>query len=182
MKSLLTTALCALIVVSTCASVLANGNGLDGKNELMTAGSWMSMDSGSGDVTISLLGADAGRFINSNTQLRVDYIEAHLDYGIYSADARMVAPSLAYHFISPDKPTSLVPYAGAGIAFSDVEMFGRSDSTVQPQYFAGIKLFIGGNSATSDKTIFFEYRRTKIEFDSMSQDLDTVWGGVSVLF
>jgi outer membrane protein W len=99
-----------------------------------------------------------------------------------SANALVLAPGVAYHFIPQNSAAAVVPYVGAGLAYGRVDGFGDSDSSMKLQYFVGAKCFIGGDYKTSNKAVFIEYRHTNIDLFDTDIKLDLVWAGLSCFF
>jgi outer membrane protein W len=181
-----------VVLLSLCISACAQGEGmgLAGRNELMAAGAWAKVSGGGGDVKATLIGVDYGKFVDNNIELQLAAIYGSINLGntdIIGSDsgtfkAWLLGPAAVYHFMPKNKPASTVPYVGVGALWAHASGLGESDSSLKLQYMLGVKFFVGGDSATANKTVFLEYRHTNVDMFDTNLTLNGLWSGVSVLF
>jgi len=182
MKSSIVVLLCVVLLAGIVSAGLADatGPGLNGRSELMAAGALVKASAEGEDINVTLLGANYGKFVNANIEVQLAAIYARLSAG-GSMSAWVLAPGVVYHFL-PRNPSSTVPYVGAGLAYARIAGDGDSESSAKFQYFGGVKLFIGGDYTTANKTVFIEYRHTNVELFDTNVKLDMLWTGLSCLF
>ena len=158
-----------------------DGEGLDGRSEIMAAGAWVDANA-DGSMKATLLGLSYGKFINSNLEL-----QGTLIYGKVSTDndtdasAFIIAPAVAYHFI-PKNASATVPYVGAGLVYATADNGDDSDTSFKPEFFAGAKFFIGGDYETAKTAAFLEYRYTNVDIGDDNANVNMLWGGLSFFF
>ena len=183
MKKVVLVLLC-VVLAGTCTSAFAAtapNCGLQGRSELSVAAAWLKVSADDVDVNATLLAFDYGKYLTNNWEVRLDTIWAHGHALGDNADALLLGPAVEYNFV-PDKPSSTIPYVGVGALYADASAVGLSDSSTKAQYFAGVKIFLNGDYNTSDKNVFIEYRHFNADLFDADITVDTVWGGISVLF
>jgi len=184
MRMCIVAGLCALLLISAIPVFADDGEGLAGKSEIMAAAAWAKVTAGSDSGTLTLAGATYGKFLNSNVEAQLGIIYAQVtDLPDIGGDikATMLTPAVAYHFLSGEG-SSTVPYIGAGAVYARLTSGGTTETSTKAQYFAGVKLFIGGDYTTANKAVFLEYRRTNVELEGANSTVDMVWAGISTIF
>ena len=178
MRKYVVLGLCLVLLLS---AVQAFGAGLTGKNEISAAAAWVkvSEDGGNGEITTTLVGASYGRYISENLEFKLDAIYANFEMG-GDVNAWLIGPAVAWNF-TPQTPSSVIPYIGVGALYANIEVSG-SDSSLNLEYFAGAKFFIGGDYTTANKAAFLEYRHTNVSMFDTNVKLDLVWAGLSCFF
>ncbi len=178
MRKYVVLGLCLVLLLS---AVQAFGAGLTGKNEISAAAAWVkvSEDGGNGEITTTLVGASYGRYISENLEFKLDAIYANFEMG-GDVNAWLIGPAVAWNF-TPQTPSSVIPYIGVGALYANIEVSG-SDSSLNLEYFAGAKFFIGGNYDCASSNIFVEYRHSDVDIFGGGADINMVWTGISTIF
>jgi len=166
-----------LVLVGQCAFA-QDTTGLKGRTEIQAAGAWLKTEVGSRKPEVTVIGGNYGTFIAPKIELQGALIYGNAKgLGSTTGHAWLIAPAALYNFV-PETPSATVPYIGAGFTYANVSGGGESNDSFKLQYLAGVRFFLGGDYATSNKAVFIEYRHTNVDFGNNAK-VDMIWTGIS---
>jgi hypothetical protein len=134
------------------------------KFELILSGSWMSLDAGDADVESTLVTASFGYFATERLQVvfALDYLNADLDGLDLSSTGLGLGAD--YHFGQPGQGNAFIPYAGAGVAWMNVDLegFGDDDDWAW-EVRAGLKQYVGDRAVIKYQAGYRSYDELDLE-------------------